>query len=557
MGLRLFPAPASGEGARPAARGLEIPARPGDNLARAIWLSGAVPPRPLCLGLSRCGRCRVRYRRDAPVPLPEEGAVFSPEELAEGWRLSCRHRVPPEGGAGEPPELEVPPEACAPAGASVSAPPVASPDVASSDAGPVVLGVDLGTTSIQWRAVALPSREDGGGARAARVLAEGGLLNPQAGAGADVVSRLAFARRGDGLAALGELARAAVRRIAADLGRGGLSPARICVAANTAMTDIFLGRDVTGLCAAPYRRSHPGGRLTELPGLAPVLIPPLPAPFVGGDLSAGLAAMLAAGMPRPFVLADLGTNGELALLTEGERLFLASVPLGPALEGIGPECGRMAAPGVVTEFRLGPGGAEPVLFAGPGRGSAPGGAGAEGISATGYLSLLALLRRLGLLDAAGHFAEADALALPLARALGRGLEPSPTGARLRLPLGLWLSAGDVELLLKVKAAFAVALEAVCAAGGVAPTAVRRLALAGALGAHARPGDLKELGFAPGVPEERIVAVGNAALEGACLLAACPERLEPLAALCDRAVVLELTEDPAFQQAYLGHMRLGE
>ena len=109
-------------------------------------------------------------------------------------------------------------------------------------------------------------------------------------------------------------------------------------------------------------------------------------------------------------------------------------------------------------------------------------------------------------------------AFPLARALGRRIERSPAGARLRLPLGLWLSAGDVELLLKVKAAFAVALEAVCAAGGVAPAAVRRLALAGALGRHARPADLKELGFAPGVPEGRMAAVGNAALEGACLLA---------------------------------------
>ncbi len=267
--------------------------------------------------------------------------------------------------------------------------------------------------------------------------------------------------------------------------------------------------------------------------------------------------MLAAGMPRPFVLADLGTNGELALLTAEERLFLASVPLGPALEGIGPECGRMAAPGVVTEFRLGPEGPAPVLFAGEGRESASAPLRAAGISATGYLSLLALLRRLGVLDADGHFADAGERAFPLARALGRRLELSPTGARLRLPLGLWLSAGDVELLLKVKAAFAVALEAVCAAGGVAPSSVRRLALAGALGAHVRPGDLKELGFAPGVPEGRIAAVGNAALEGACLLAACPERLESLAALCERAVVLELTEDPAFQRAYLAHMRLGE
>ncbi len=69
--LRLFPAPATAEAARSGTRGIEVSARQGDDLASAIWLSGAVPPRPLCLGLSRCGRCRVRYRRDAPPPLPE------------------------------------------------------------------------------------------------------------------------------------------------------------------------------------------------------------------------------------------------------------------------------------------------------------------------------------------------------------------------------------------------------------------------------------------------------------------------------------------------------
>ena len=293
----------------------------------------------------------------------------------------------------------------------------------------------------------------------------------------------------------------------------------------------------------------------EVPGLPPVLIPPLPAPFVGGDVSAGLPALLSDVTPRPFVLADLGTNGELALCTEDGRLFLTSVPLGPALEGIGPERGAMAGPGVVTEFRLGPQGLQPLLFGqGPG-GAAPGEA--AGISATGYLSLLALLFRLGALDKDGHFVAPEATALPLARALAQTVAPAPGGARLPLPLGLWLSAADVELLLKVKAAFAVALEAVCAAAGVAPVRLQKLALAGALGEHVRLADLKDLGFAPGVPLGHMAAVGNTALSGACLLAACPERMGALAALCAGATVLELTEGPGFQQAYLAHMRLGE
>lgn len=548
--LRLRPA-GSGRDAPVA----EVQARPGENLARAVWLSGALPPRPLCLGLGRCGRCRVRYVAEAPPPLPEDAAVLSPGQVAAGWRLACRRSVPDMGHGGGALELEAPPGAFSPA--LVRAAPAKALRRARRPHEVVVLGVDLGTTSLQWRAVAAG---DEGTEAPCRVLAEGALLNPQAGAGADIMSRLAHARAPGGLAVLSRLARDAVRAVADGLAREGLAPARICVAANTAMTDIFLGRDVAGLCAAPYRRSHAGGCTVELPGLAPVIIPPLPAPFVGGDLSAGLAALLqpplAEDTPRPFVLADLGTNGELALLTEDGRLFLASVPLGPALEGIGPECGSMAGPGVVTEFRPGPRGAQPVSFGEEGGGSpAPGEA--AGISATGYLSLLALLFRLGVLDGEGHFVAPENLGLPLARALAREVAPGPGGARLPLPSGLWLSAGDVELLLKVKAAFAVALAAVCAAADLPASSLRRLALAGSLGEHVRPAELKDLGFAPGIAEKKMVAVGNTSLAGACLLAARPVLLEPLAALCGRATVLALTESPGFQREYLAHMRLGE
>lgn len=534
--------------AGPGPRVAEVRARPGEDLASAIWLSGALAPRPLCLGLGRCGRCRVRYLKDVPPPLSEDVAVLSPQEVAAGWRLACRRTVPEAGAEACALELEVPEEAFASAPDADAQPEPQEPlGVGES----VVLGVDLGTTSLQWRAVAVEAESNAPG----RVLAGGSLLNPQAGAGADVMSRLACARTPEGLARLGQLVRDAVRAIVERLGRDDLAPLRVCVAANTAMTDIFLGRDVAGLCAAPYRRSHVGACTVELPELPPVIIPPLPAPFVGGDLSAGLAALLQEDTPRPFVLADLGTNGELALLTEDERLILASVPLGPALEGIGPERGSMAGPGVVTEFRLGPQGLLPVLFGE--ESPAFGDRDAAGISATGYLSLLALLLRLGVLDAEGHFAAPGALALPLARTLAGKVESGPGGARLPLPLGLWLSAADVELLLKVKAAFAVALAAVCAAANLPPAALRRLALAGALGEHVRIADLKDLGFAPGIAESKILAVGNTALAGALLLAARPQRLNALAALCDRAEVLELTEAPGFQQDYLAHMRLGE
>ncbi|WP_298032650.1 ASKHA domain-containing protein [uncultured Desulfovibrio sp.] len=540
MKIRLSPSP--GDGPAPEAPSAPSPPEPleldvpaGENLSRALWLSGRLRPLPLCGGLGRCGRCRLRFPRGALPPLPAEEAVFSPRELAAGWRLACRRHVP-EAARAVPLELELPREDFAPEAAALEIVPgrMAGRELA--------LAVDLGTTSVHWRALALDGAEPGA------AVAQGSFLNPQAGAGADVMSRLAAARAPRGRARLARLARDAVRRIADGLRASGGRVARVCLAANTAMTDIFLNRDVEGLCAAPYRAAHAGHETVRLPGLPPVYIPPLPAPFVGGDVSAGLAALLEARTPRPFVLADLGTSGELALVTARGKPLLASVPLGPALEGIGPECGQPAGPDVVTDFSLGPAGLEAHS---PDGSSGP----ARGVSATGYLSLIDILLQWGLLDASGLFAGASPPS-PLARGLAAGLRAERGRMRLHLPRGLWLAAADVEELLKVKAAFALALDALLAAAGTPPRDVAAFRLAGALGEHVRPDILERLGLVPAGLGPRIRAAGNAALDGAALLALRPEKGAALARLCAGARVLPLVEDPDFHHAYLRRMRFG-
>lgn len=510
---------------------VSIAAGAGQSLSQAIWLSGRVPPLPLCGGLGRCGRCRVRFVRHPPPPLPAETALLPPQDLAAGWRLACRRTVPSGKGMLE---LELPP-------AHMPTPAPPPTDACPSGGPPLALAVDLGTTSLCWRALDPEGRP----------VAQGAMLNPQAGAGADVMSRLAVARAAGGRRRLAALARRAVREVSEGLRLGGQGRVeRLCLAANTAMTDIFLDRDVEGLCAAPYRQTHHGDATFTLPGLPPLYVPPLPAPFIGGDVSAGLAALLAANVPRPFLLADMGTNGEMALLGGDGSLWLTSVPLGPALEGVGPQCGRLAGPGAVTAFSLTPTGLDCHV--------AQGGGTALGISATGYLSLLALLLRVGLLRADGRFDAAPPL--PLARRLAASLEDGDVaagGQRLRLPHGLWLAAADVEALLQVRAAFAVAVAALLEAAALPAGRVAAFCLGGALGLHAAQADLETLGFLPPPLSGRVRAVGNTSLEGAALLLRSDAARKGLAALCARAHVLSLTERPDFYAAYLRHLRFGE
>ncbi len=498
---------------------LTLDAAPGQTLAQALWLSGELPAPPLCSGLGRCGRCRVRFIRHAPVPVPEDGLALGSAELDQGWRLACRHVL-----HARTPDMEV----------KLPAPPAPRRRLDAALPGvPLRLAVDLGTTSLHWRALAL----DG------TMAAHGEETNPQMGAGSEIMSRLAAAARPEGKARLAALVRAALQRIIAEL-PGPVT--ELCVAANTAMSAILLQKDISGLAAAPYRLDYTGHTVEALAGLPPIYIPPLPAPFVGGDISAGLAAVEERRRPGyPFLLADLGTNGEFVLSVAPDRAFLASVPLGPALEGIGLTFGDMAGPGAITAFTLTPSGLAPTVWDGmpPRR-----------ICGTGYLSLVRVLLRAGLLGPDGNFVHAPPS--PLGGRLASLLTEVQQEPRLNLPGGLYLTARDVEEILKVKAAFSLALERLLRAAGCVAADLRHIFLAGALGEHAVPADLESLGFLPPGAGARLICVGNSSLDGAQLLLQHPSRRERLEQWRTKCVPLDLTDAPSFTAEYMRHMRFG-
>ncbi|MCL1889900.1 MAG: ASKHA domain-containing protein, partial [Desulfovibrionaceae bacterium] len=364
---------------------VELPPDPetSQSLLQSIYLSGLAEPPPLCAGMGRCGRCRVRFPGDPPPPLPQDNATLSRELLEQGWRLSCCR--PPMPGA----RLELPKEARLPDNIAPSpAPPIPYPPTMD-------LAVDFGSSSLHFAAVGpdLPQEND-------PLAAEGILINPQMGAGGDVLSRVAFALEPEGLQRLSRLSRAALARMleqTQDRHKRGVR--EICLAANSAMTYLVLGLAPSGLAAAPYRLDYRGGDYARLPDLPPVWVAPLAGPFIGGDLSAGYAALaFGKNADYPFMLADLGTNGEFILALSPEEALAASLPLGPALEGAGMRCGSAAGPGVITGFTLSHQGPEPVFFP-----SANWDGPALGISGSGYLSLIRCLLQAGLLRTDGGF----------------------------------------------------------------------------------------------------------------------------------------------------------
>ncbi|THB68021.1 MAG: DUF4445 domain-containing protein [Desulfovibrio sp.] len=508
-------------------REIKVPVEPGETLARAVFSDWYVSPRPLCSGLGRCAMCRVRFEGSAPEPVDAERLRLTDKELEQGWRMSCRHRAENGITVHLPPPLSGPNRWYSPH---------------AKNAAITGVAVDLGTTSVQWEAYAGKT-----------VVARGSELNPQIGIGSEVMSRLAYATGWSGSDRLRSLVRERLAEIMAGLNAGD---AELCVAGNPAMIYLLLGRDVSGLSRAPYFLDWNGGEEMLLAvDLPPVYVPPLIAPFVGADISAGMAHLLwsGQGFAYPFMLADMGTNGEFILAVDKDTWLGASVPLGPALEGIGLTFGCAAEPGAITAFALTPQGLSPRFVEDFGE--------CPGVTGTGYLSLAQSLLAVGIMEPDGGFVEqkqASSIS-PLAARLARQLTTAWGEQRFVFKGEVWsdqamyLTGDDVEALLKVKAAFNVAFTKLLSRAGLTQNDLTAVYLAGAMGRHVSVRDLEELGFIPPGMGLRVHQVGNLSLAGAGFLLRHPELREELAKTAAKVKVLDLASEYGFGRSYVRNM----
>lgn len=480
-----------------------LSAEPGRTLLHLLFEAGIGRGRFVCAGSGLCGKCRVRFIANAPDPVPEETALLGVDALSTGWRLACRHAVRQDC------RIEIPSQ---------------ESETLAQERGEA-LAVDIGTTRIKWSVLNKGRRGP-----------EHALPNPQMGVGSEVMSRLRYALSSD--VARGHLRSCILKLLEGLVARTGAQA--LAVAGNSTMIALLLDVPLTGLAYAPYSVPWRGGQMVRLGGqLPPAYVPPLLGPFIGADISAGLASVASRMPGYPYVLADLGTNGEFVLALDADRYIACSVPMGPAIEGVGLCCGSVAGEGVLSRVALGPRGVQ-----------WPGGP-LSGISGTGYVSVLALLRRLGVVDEAGHFRDAS---MPLARAVAERIREHPLGRVFGLEDQVFIAERDIEEFLKAKAGVNVALRTLLARAGLGEGDVVRVYLAGALGEHADLGDLITLGFLPEIWRNRTEVAGNTSLAGTLLALESETTRDWLAALPGRVSLEQLVEEPDFGARFLRAMR---
>ncbi|MFW5730208.1 MAG: ASKHA domain-containing protein [Desulfonatronovibrionaceae bacterium] len=437
------------------------------NLFARGWLKGV----PLCSGMGLCAQCAMIFQENAPQPAARDRTCFDRNELAQGLRLGCAH-YPRPGQV-----VKVRFESLA-------------EDFSRTSVSRVkYAGIDLGTTAIKWGFVHADSK-----------LSNGRLINPQMGAGPDIMSRLAFAAESfDQACLLSRMAWDEVHRI---LDMAGDQVQGICLAGNPAMIYLLLNLNTAKIRSWPYALNYKGGTwLLPVRGGQEIFVPVLFSPFVGADLSAGLSYILSRPeLEFPFLFMDFGTNGELILGLSRDRFLSTSVAMGPALEGVGLRFGSPFKKGAASGFALSAQGLVP-------RDEWTG----TRVSGSGYLSLLAHLVRLGVVTRQGSFA-------PGATPLSRKIFAKVRDKSLFPGSAFYLQPLDIEEILKVKAAFTTGFNYLCARGGISPGELTAFYVAGSLGEHIQPQDLETLGFIPQGSMSKCRIMGNTSLAGALMLA---------------------------------------
>jgi uncharacterized 2Fe-2S/4Fe-4S cluster protein (DUF4445 family) len=404
------------------------------------------------------------------------------------------------------------------------------------------LSVDVGTTSVWARLVDLATCE---------AMPAIGDLNAQISFGEDVISRIVYAGKGDGLKKLQSMVIGTINGLLARLDE--ITPGfreklfMVVAAGNTTMSHLLTGVEPRHIRLSPYVpavASWPAIRPSFL-GLdvlshTVMKIFPSVSSYVGGDIVAGVLASGLYKRPELTLFIDVGTNGEIVIGNE-DWMTCAACSAGPAFEGGGVKCGMRAAPGAIEIFNYEPDSKKHHLGI-IGRGKP------IGICGSGLINIVAELYRGGVINKQGRFVENSS---PAVRQGEDGweylLSPASESAGDR---DVVLTEIDVENLIRAKGAMFSGYQTLVEAVGLSMGDLERVIIAGGFGSSLNLENAIEIGLLPNLPLERFYYIGNSSLTGATLALMSGSMWRLAQDVKGRMTNFELSETPGYMDKYM-------
>ncbi len=558
------------------ARKLEVTYLPFDRTTRvppgttvfsaAHWIG--LPIDSTCGGRGTCGKCKVRVIKGLADPETADHRQLRPQEIADGWRLSCQARIYDDMTCEVPQLLRVPKAATMGLGRLVILDPnvrkvyfeLAEPslhdqrsdvarlkDALTAEGHDMVAGVavlrtlprvfreagfkvtavlagerlvaveagdttgdcygvafDVGTTTLVGTLMNL---------RTGMAASVRSTLNGQAPFGADVISRISHGMNGpDAIRELQEAVVTTMNAVLEELYREtGVSPEQTyeaVVVGNVTMLHLLLGVDPSPLSMSPFTPAFMDELAVEAREVGLRIHPHgylQTLPALGAYVGADIVAgVLATGVVREDRLRVFVDVG-----TNGEIVLGGSER---ALATAAPAGPAFEGSQIKCGMRATAGAIEGVQL-GDGvelqviGGDVP----AEGICGSGLVDAVAQLLLAGLLDHSGRLrTPGDVPNHPLRDRL---IEIDGVRAFL-LADGVYLTQRDIRELQFAKGSIATGIKVLMDILGVRAEDLDEVLLGGSFGSYLNPESAKIIGLVPPVDVDRIIAVGNSAGEGA-------------------------------------------
>lgn len=411
--------------------------------------------------------------------------------------------------------------------------------------------IDIGTTTVTLWLVDLWT---------GIVHAQVSEYNAQIRRGEDVISRIIYADREDGLIELQQLVVGTINQLielaCKRVKNYTVRPEdilKITVAGNTTMMHLLLGVPPTYIRLAPFIPTFnqaPLLRAQEIGLLANpnAVVDCLPgvASYVGADITAGVLSAGVDDTDKLTLFLDVGTNGEMVLGSK-EWLVTCACSAGPAFEGAGVRDGMRATTGAIEEVWIHSETYEPTY-------RVIGGGKPRGICGSGLISLLAEMFMTGVIDKAGNLN--TSLSTARVREGEHGLEYVVAwGDETQHGRDIVITRVDIDNLLRAKAAIYAGFLVLAQSVGVPLEETEQVLIGGSFGKYLNIEKSIQIGLLPDLPWEKFNFLGNTAVKGAYFALLSQENRERIREIASKMTYIELSADNTFYEAFMSAMFL--
>ncbi|MCT4509169.1 MAG: corrinoid activation/regeneration protein AcsV [Tepidibacter sp.] len=216
------------------------------------------------------------------------------------------------------------------------------------------IALDIGTTSV---AACIVDLYEG------KIVAKASSGNAQIKYGADVINRIIYSTKNDGLeklnkAIIHETINPILKNMYNQLGINKNDIVALVAGGNTTMTHLLLNVYPDYLRMEPYIPAFSKSPYMQAKELeieinsdAYIYITPCVASYVGGDITAGVLSSGIWSSDDNVLFIDLGTNGEIVFGNK-DYLMTCACSAGPAFEGGEISCGMRASSGAIEKIKI-------------------------------------------------------------------------------------------------------------------------------------------------------------------------------------------------------------